>query len=725
MMTNGKMFAACVVSCVWSLGAATEIYVSPQGKTDGVGSERNPFATLEQARDAVRAERKIKPNEAFTVVLQPGTYALTNSFLLTEADSGQPDQPVVYRAAVPGRARIYGGITLPKASFSVCTDEADLKRIPAAARGHVLVCDLSTKIAGTLQEVPNAFRGVITAPFLFANGEPKVIARWPNAGVWATFTKATDDGLAPKNPINAHKPRKAHPGAFVFDDARIAQWNMANGVWLHGYWTHDWSDEVIKVASYDAKTHEFRLAAAHGYGIAAGTWGRKERRFYALNLLAELDAPGEWYLDRSAKKLFFYPGKTDFDGEVVLTTMLQPLIDVRKVKHVTFQGLTFAYAHGIGVSIRDGVGVAVEQCRVFNIARDGISISGRENSVRSCRVYNIGATAITINGGDRKNLINANNIAENNLVYKFGQFTRTYAGAFGLYGCGNVLRHNVISEGPHLAVAYSGNEHVIEFNEIYNVLQETGDAGAFYSGRDWTSQGNKVRYNYFHDIGGGGQGQNEHIMSIYLDDCDCGDTLQGNLFLRAGRAIFMGGGRDNIVVGNLVLDSVVGIHLDSRGMTWPHWNRPDDGWYLEGKAMEMNYKNPPWSTRYPWLAATMDNAPKEPLGNVFKNNLVIDSKSQALSFDKNVRDVFPKLESANNIVVDSVGTNKKAQLQFTLKGFSGVQGEPGKPLDVKALAEGAGLRAFKKNAAVMQLMPALAEIPVEKIGLCDPSKLAK
>jgi hypothetical protein len=32
------------------------------------------------------------------------------------------------------------------------------------------------------------------------------------------------------------------------------------------------------------------------------------------------------------------------------------------------------------------------------------------------------------------------------------------------------------------------------------VCQDTGDVGAFYVGRDWTSQGIEIRYNYWHDI---------------------------------------------------------------------------------------------------------------------------------------------------------------------------------------------------------------------------------
>jgi hypothetical protein len=109
----------------------------------------------------------------------------------------------------------------------------------------------------------------------------------------------------------------------------------------------------------------------------------------------------------------------------------------------------------------------------------------------------------------------------------------------------------------------------------YRVVLETGDAGAFYSGRDWTTQGNVLRHNYIHDLG---SGHAEHVntMGIYLDDCDCGDTLVGNVFYRAGRAMMIGGGRDNPVLNNLVVDCPIGLHIDARGMTWKQWNNPAD-----------------------------------------------------------------------------------------------------------------------------------------------------
>jgi hypothetical protein len=226
----------------------------------------------------------------------------------------------------------------------------------------------------------------------------------------------------------------------------------------------------------------------------------------------------------------------------VLATLTEPLVKVNGVKHVKLVGLNFEYGHADGIIARNTEHLEIAGCAIANLAGGGISLDGSACEVRSCDVFNLGRGGISLNGGDRQSLTPAKNLAENNHIHHFGIFQRTYAPGIGANGCGQTARHNRIHDAPHNAVLYGGNEHLFERNEVYRVVMETGDAGAFYSGRDWTSQGNVLRNNYIHDLG---SGHAEHVntLGIYLDDCDCGDTLVGNVFYRAGRAIMIGGGR--------------------------------------------------------------------------------------------------------------------------------------------------------------------------------------
>jgi len=595
---------------------------------------------------------------------EQGVYPLADSFELSAEDGGTAAAPVVYRAQKRGKAHIQGGIALDPSTFVAVREPDVLARLDESVRGKVLVCDLS--------------------------------------GVCAESFPAL---------------RKARPGSFVFDDPRPARWNLAEGVWLLGYWTHDWCDEVIRVASYDREAKVIALAAPHCYGINGGTWGAAERRFFAMNALAELDAPGEWYLDRTHKRLYLYPDGDLKNASVVLATLTQPLVKVNGAKHVKFVEFVFEYGHGDGLAVANAEDVEIAGCVVANFASSGISMNGSNNAVRSCDLFNLGRGCIHLNGGDRKTLTAGKNLAENNHIHHYGLFQRTSAPGIGVQGCGNIARHNCIHDAPHNAVLYGGNDHLLELNEVYRVVMETGDAGAFYTGRDWTSQGNVLRYNYVHDLGGC-DAKHVNTMGMYFDDCDCGDTIEGNVFWRAGRAIMIGGGRDNPVVNNLVVDCPIGLHIDARGMAWKQWNNPNDpSWCLEKKAKRLNYTEPPWSVRYPRLATTMQEDPREPLGDSVKRNVFVDCGKQVCDFDANVKKLLDKFDIDGNLVVNTTGATNDVAKAVDYKGFANLAGTTDAPIDLGFDDVAKGDFTLRRHARLLKELPGFERIPFEKIGL--------
>ncbi|WP_442511962.1 right-handed parallel beta-helix repeat-containing protein [Novipirellula sp. SH528] len=708
-------------------GDGFHIYVSADAAAKGNGTASAPFQSLNQARDGIRAARKsgiLKSDQSVTVEIAPGVYRLNASFHLTAEDGGTAEAPVVYRATKPGSVRIRGSVELSPSKFTAVSDGAVRSRLDETVRDKILVCDVSKIVPGAFTPFKTSFRGVPVAPWLYVNRHPKPLARWPNLDTpeqgWASFSKAIDTGLA--EPDSADPTlRKARGGSFEFDDSRPARWNLDAGVWLLGYWTHDWYDEVIRIDSYDQANQVIKLAAPHNYGIKAGTWGAAKRRFFAFNTLEELDTPGEWYLDRSAGKLYYYPESDFADASIELATINQPLIKVEDTKHVKVQGLALEYGHGDGIHLKRTQSIEIAGCVIANLARSGISIDGSNNTVRSCDLYNLGTGGISLNGGDLKSLTSANNRAINNHIHHYGLFQRSYAPGIGVHGCGQIVTNNCIHDAPHNAIQYGGNEHRFERNEIYRVVMETGDSGAFYTGRNWTSQGNELRHNYIHDLGGG-DSTHVNTMGVYLDDCDSGDTIEGNVFLRAGRAIMIGGGRDNRVLNNLVIDCPIGMHLDSRGMTWKQWNSPTDtSWQLERKAKEMNYQEPPWSERYPRLAKIMDDSPREPLHNEFKRNVFVNCAKQVWNFDANVKKVLGKLVVNDNLAVNTVGAAEGIAMAPDINGFQNVAGSDQEPIVIGFATEDGTELTQIKDARVRNAVPSFQPIPFDTIGLIKDS----
>lgn len=600
--------------------------------------EAKPGDSLVVVRDCVRSLTENERRRGVEVILAPGEYFLPNGLSLAAADGGVSNAPsVTWRARKPGTVRIVGARPIPSRAFSRVTDPALLARLPESARGKVYFADVSELFPDAVPPFSvracggsNGYQPM--PPLVFTGGRHGKLAGWPNAGRWCVFSNRVDRGT-----LVSGKLFKG--GAFVFSDPRLKRWNFGNGVWLEGYFTHDWASWAAPAVSWGVENGMNDVVridpkASVYYGVMSGTWGRKERRFRAFNLFEELDAEGEWWLDRERKRLYIVPfgGRMNDETDVRMVTSSATLLEGRGVRNLRFEGIEFAYAYGTLADMRDCESVEFSGCRFRNSASNGILIYGRNCRVCRCEVANCGLSGVVISGGDRLTLMPSGNVVEDCRIHGFGILQRTYAPGVSILNAsvGVVVRGNEIFDAPHSAVIYGGNDHLFESNEVHHVLMETGDAGAFYTGRDWTTQGNVLRCNFIHDIGAGTTDRESqdaavsgtNVMGVYFDDCDCGDEVYGNVFCNVGRGILIGGGRDHPVRSNVFINCNLGLSIDFRGITWKNWNTP--GWNLEERAQRLGYTNGVWSTRYPRLANIMNDHPREPLYNPVEGNVFVD-----------------------------------------------------------------------------------------------------
>ena len=592
------------------------LYVAPDGndawpgktpapndaKTDG------PFATLERARDAIRALKQAGtlPKGGVEVVVRGGPYALAKPFELIAGDSGADGAPIVYTANTGEEVRLSGGKQVT--GFKPVTDPAVLDRLDQAARGNVLQADV--KALGITDFGPPNGGGME----LFLADKPMTLARWPNEG----FVQIVD--IVEKDGHEIHGIPGSKVGKFVYEGDRPKRWIGEKDAWLHGYWFWDWSDQRQKIESIDTEHSILAVKPPyHGYGYRKGQW------YYAFNVLAELDSPGEWYMDREAGILYFWPPAPIDSGKVVVS-VLPALASIKDATDLTVRGMTFEAARGTAVSVSGGARNTVANCKFRNCGGSAVSVSGgTHHAVTGCEIYDMGCGGISLGGGDRATLAPAGHLAENNHIHHYGRWSRMYQTAISLDGVGNRAAHNLIHDAPHIAIGFGGNDHVIEFNEIYNVCFESNDAGAIYAGRNWTMRGNMIRYNYFHDISGfKGRG----CVGVYLDDMFASAAIFGNVFYKVTSAAFLGGGRDCSIENNIFVECNPAIHVDARALGWAA-DCADD-WIKEnqekGTLSGIAYNKPPYSERFPQLVNIINDEPKAPKGNLIARNICVGGK---------------------------------------------------------------------------------------------------
>ena len=610
------------LTCRWAQSAGpdqrpapgTILYVAPGGndawsgalpepngaKTDG------PLATLARARDELRRRKAAGAAGPCTILVRGGTYQLPETFALGAEDSGTPDAPVVYRAQAGEKPVLVGG-----------------RRISgfAAHKGKILKADLA---AQGLQDVH--FRQ------LFFGGKRQHLARYPNydpakpyTGGWA-YVEGKPVSLWAKVPGEDKRTLRIKP-----EDLRA--WSRPEEAEVLIFPRYNWWNNIIRIESLDRQKRIARLAGSASYEIRPGD------RYFLRNLFEELDAPGEWYLDRRTRTLTFWPPADLGSGEVYVPT-LETIVAMEGARHVTLQGFTIECCEGTAVRLENTTGCRIAGCTVRNVGgrcSSGIAAvavsGGSDNGVVGCDIYEVGSHAVSLSGGDRKTLAPAANFAENNYIHHTGVFYKQGVGVV-LSGVGNRAAHNLIHDCPRFGILFSGNDQVIEYNHVRHVDLETADTGAIYSGgRDWLSpRGSVIRYNYFHDVYGFGR-ENGHWVSphyawgIYLDDNSAEVHVYGNIVARALRGlIHFHCARDNLVENNIFVDGTL-QQVEMNG--WRDYSGFMD---QMGPAYEEFIKLPAWK-KYPGFQ--QGGHPKDAVpmgGNRILRNIICYSGPEAMLY---------------------------------------------------------------------------------------------
>jgi len=279
------------VACATANGH--EYYVAGTGSDMNPGTKELPFLTLGKSQSVVR-DALPTATEGITVWVRGGRYYLDRPLVFGPDDSGTASVPVAYRGYADET------VVLSGAKLLTPTWRPYLGHIQVASVGINLEFDI-----------------------LFANHAQQVLARYPNYDAKTVVL----NGYA-KDAIS--RERAAHwknPSTGLVGGLHHARWG-GNSYRITGLKPNgDPQLEWVGDNNRGSRLHsEYRMVE---------------------NIFEELDAPGEWFYDKTAGKLYFYPpAGMNLATATIEAASLEELIRVvgtsaKKVNHLIFSHFTF------------------------------------------------------------------------------------------------------------------------------------------------------------------------------------------------------------------------------------------------------------------------------------------------------------------------------------------------------------------------------------------------
>lgn len=653
------LFLLSVISAYSQSSDTIRIYLSPSGNDSNPGTMKYPKKSPEAARIQIQKIRKSEKigKRYFEVIFGGGEYSLESTLVFGLDDSGDSNTKIVYKAISGSLARFSGGKKINAGDFKKVKDPELINRLTSEkAKQFILEYDL---LAHGIYDFGNMKHhgfgwAVQNAPMeLFINGIPAVLAQYPNnKGDFIRIKSIIDSGSVPRYGDFSNRG-----GIFTVDDPRIEKWKEADDFWIQGMFGTIWADDFLKVKKIDQFNQSIETVLPHLYGIRGG-------HFKAINLFEEIDTIGEYFIDRKKGKLYVYPGDDFLSGEIYLSMLENPFIAFENASNITFENLVFEYSRGLGIYIEGGENIQLKNCTIRNLGGMAVSIGmgveadtmmgiggngkpasrivgdirryiysnilfdrkgGKNHKISGCKIYNLGAGGISLGGGNRSKLDTAGNTIENCEIFYVNRWEKTYRPLIDLSGVGNIIRHCSLHDATHSAILFTGNDHLIEYNDIFNTCSESNDVGVLYSGRDPSSYGTTIRYNYIHDNGPSElYFPHPYSQGIYLDDFNSGTTVLGNIFKNMKTSI-LASGWDTKIYNNIIVNSGP-ITFQLR-----YFNE-----VTKTRLYLVNPAFPPYSEHYPGLRMHLGKHEESgwAYGSEVYNNISFYKNKKCLIFDK-------------------------------------------------------------------------------------------
>lgn len=563
-----------LLATVWPAGLCAQttfFYVAPNGNDAGHGTETKPFASIDRAKiEARKIAGKVEIN------LMEGTYRLDQPIVFTQEDSRKDEETLTIKNYKDQKVTISGGVVL---NLKWTRYRNGIWR---AKVNNDLIFDE-----------------------LIVNGSLQHMARYPNYDATAHFLGGT--------------------AADAIGKEKVLHWKAPAGGYVHALHQNEWGDFHYLITG---KNGNDELSLQGGWQNNR-RMGMHQRHRFVENIFEELDTTNEWFYDRSAKTLYYFPPSgLDIKAARFETPQLAHLLEftgseTKPVKNISIEGLMLTQTlrtfmdnrepllrsdwtiyRGGAVLFNGAVNCSLKNCALYNLGGNGVFFSNynRHCEVSGCVISEIGASAICFVGdpnavrspsfeyyqfvplaqidripGPKTDNYPSECTVYNNLMFNLGRVEKQSAGV-ELSMCQSIkVSHNTIYDVPRAGINVSEGTwggHIIEYNDVFNTVKESGDHGSFNSwGRDrYWHPDKKVLDSIVADDFGltmldvvkpitirNNRMRCDHGWDIDLDDGSSNYLIYNNLCLNGG--IKLREGVNRVVENNILINNTFHPHV--------------------------------------------------------------------------------------------------------------------------------------------------------------------
>ena len=648
-----------------------------------------PFKTLEQAQRAVRGVNK-SMKEDINVYLHEGTYQLTSTLRLSNADGGTNGHYVRYMAAPGETPLVTGGI--PVNGWELFDAE---KNIWCA------------------KDVVGRFRQ------LYVNGKKAIRARHPN--------------VKPNGDHYFNRLAKVDTTGRAFDVYTDQIKKLENIKKSEIHVMVAWADQTLRIddVKYNGntckiipqdpeRTRLFRRAYPM-LGTAFMSNPPKQQCYYLENDMSLLDMEGEWYLDEDTNTLYYMPREGEnMSTANVVAPNIETLIEVKgestkdKVQNISFSGIVFAHTNYLrpsnegflnlqagqfavnvvedwrgllksnefmlwhpsaGIEVTNASRVIFEDNIFTQMAATGLDFTSGTNDTRiEGNVFTeIGGSSISVgkfapdslteihkgyNPSDKDEICTRDTV-KNNYVHNTTNEIQGGVPILGGYPRYIVIEHNEVSyanySGISVGFGWTTNEtamdgNKINYNEIHHIARLLCDGAAIYTLSNQGKNG-QIMYNYSHDINGS-DWADYWTCPIYQDEGTSGFEIAYNVAVNAPK----------------------GTACNACGQNYAHDNDGFDQKVVDNAGIEAKYKS--IKQKDIPLPNFSEAIPQEPYSVAFTLPGKIEMEDYDLGgqgiayYDKDVENQGESYrnEGVDIVTVDSISESKGYAIGYTQEG---------------------------------------------------------